>query len=586
MRASETPTRNSGEDPTRCDAAGGPDAPTRAAANHGVEDSRELTLGRYRLLKQLGSGAFGSVFSARDERLERDVAIKLLPRERVIHARFEREARAAARLQHPAIVTLYEAAIDDEGAYLVSELVRGKPLDRLLRDGKLSDREILEIVVSLCDALEHAHAQGVIHRDVKPSNVLVVTRPASPEYPAKLADFGVAHVVGSETLTRTGEVIGTLAYMAPEQARGLEPSPAADLYSLAVVAYEALTGVNPLRDRADTGARRYRTHLPPVRRQRRDLPRPLAAGLDRALHPRPSERGTVAALRAAAADSLPEAGEERGIVAPGWQRTPPTELDDRPRGDAWAARPAMDVNPAIGGLTSKASANPASAAPPPPPLWLERGVLAAATGLSAGWFSAHASHLTAIHPPLAPVAVALLAALAALLLQGLGGLVRPLLLAIVLPFGAVILGVVGLAGAWPALVGRTTTGWLRRAIIGGAGLLWLAEAGAMTQHNLYWRAGPLNTTIAGDALAAALVWAAVAALTPVLISARHPRFELALAVVGSALVVAGVEALGARPLHDATPGAVVGGAIAAWPALRALTRDLRRAGETDGSASG
>ena len=135
-----------------------------------------LVMDRYRLTKRLGSGAFGTVWSARDERLDRDVAVKVLPRERVIHARFEREARAAARLEHPAIVTLYEAAVDDEGAYLVSELVRGRTLDALLEQGKLSDQEILEVGVSLCDALAHAHAQGVIHRDVKPSNVLVPSR--------------------------------------------------------------------------------------------------------------------------------------------------------------------------------------------------------------------------------------------------------------------------------------------------------------------------------------------------------------------------------------------------------------------------
>jgi len=580
---------DSGEEPTRRDAAGGSETLTRVAADHGGEDSRGLILGRYRLHKQLGSGAFGSVFSARDERLERDVAIKLLPRERVLHARFEREARAAARLQHPAIVTLYEAAIDDEGAYLVSELVRGRPLGRLLKDGKLSDREILEVMISLCDALEHAHAQGVIHRDVKPSNVLIVTRPASPQHPAKLADFGVAHVVGSEELTRTGDVIGTLAYMAPEQAEGREASPAADLYSLAVVAYEALTGANPLRERTAAGGRRYRTHLPPLRRQRRDLPRSLAAALDRALHPRPSQRGTVADLRAAAVDSLPEAGEERGIVAPGWQFTP-TEADDRPRREPLADAAPMHQTPPMGGLTRKPPRGESPRAAPRalaalPPIWLERGVFAAATGLSAAWLSAH---LHGFHAPLAPAAVGLLAALATLLLASLGGVFRPLMLLGVLPLGAVILGVVGLAGAWPVLVGRAARGWVSRAIIGGAGLLWLAEAGRLSYHDLYWQAGPLDRAIAGSALGAAAVWAAAAALTPVLMPARpprYPRFELALAVVGSALVVAGVEALGARPLHGATPGAVVGGAIAAWPALRALADDLRQKRETYGSAS-
>ena len=165
---------------------------------------------------------------ARDERLERDVAVKLLPRERIVGGRFEREARAAARLAHPGIVTLYEAAVDDEGAYLVSELVRGSTLDALLEAGQLSDRDIVAIAIVLCDALEHAHAQGVVHRDVKPSNVLVPDAggPGSgPSQLAKLTDFGVARVIDSEGLTNTGDVLGTLAYMAPEQADGLEAGP-------------------------------------------------------------------------------------------------------------------------------------------------------------------------------------------------------------------------------------------------------------------------------------------------------------------------------------------------------------------------
>jgi serine/threonine protein kinase len=140
-----------------------------------------LVLDRYALQKRLGSGAFGTVWMARDERLERDVAVKILARDLIADGRFEREARAAARLSHPAIVTLYEAAVDDEGAYLVSELVRGQTLGTLLENGELSDRDILEIGVALCDALAHAHEQGVVHRDVKPSNVLVPRsgRPAS-----------------------------------------------------------------------------------------------------------------------------------------------------------------------------------------------------------------------------------------------------------------------------------------------------------------------------------------------------------------------------------------------------------------------
>jgi eukaryotic-like serine/threonine-protein kinase len=270
-------------------------------------------LGRYRLTKQLGSGAFGTVWSARDERLDRDVAVKVLPRNRVIHQRFEREARAAARLQHPAIVTLYEAAVDDEGAYLVSELVRGRTFDQTLAAGKLSDREIIEIGISLCGALAHAHDQGVIHRDVKPSNILVAARSSNLAGRAKLTDFGIAHVVGGDSLTRTGDVLGTLAYMSPEQAEGRDVTPSSDLYSLALVLYEALTGVNPLQgvQRPGARARRLGTFVPPIRRQRRDLPRDLGAGIDTALRPRPVERGTLHDLRVALADSLAGADRSR-----------------------------------------------------------------------------------------------------------------------------------------------------------------------------------------------------------------------------------------------------------------------------------
>jgi len=182
-------------------------------------------LGRYRLQRRLGAGGCGTVWQARDERLEREVAVKIVPRERVIGGRFEREACVAARLLHPGIVTLYEAVIDDQGAYLVCELVRGHTLGELLSTGRLSDRDIVAIGIALCDALAHAHAEGVVHRDVKPANVLVPSDPSTPAQIAKLTDFGVARVVGGDSLTRTGDVVGTAAYMAPEQAEGREAGP-------------------------------------------------------------------------------------------------------------------------------------------------------------------------------------------------------------------------------------------------------------------------------------------------------------------------------------------------------------------------
>ena len=253
---------------------------------------------------------------ARDERLDREVAIKILPRERVLGGRFEREARAAARLTHPGIVTLYEAAVDDEGAYLVSELVHGNTLDRLLAEGRLSDRDVVQIGVALCDALAHAHANGVIHRDVKPSNVLIPERPTSPAGLARLTDFGVARVLDGDSLTLAGDVIGTAAYMAPEQAQGLPAGAAADLFSLALVLYEGLTGVNPVRTGAGAQpGRRLGMHLPPLRRQRRELPRELGQAIDLALRPRPGERGRLDELRGALATVVGRMRDEPGVIA-------------------------------------------------------------------------------------------------------------------------------------------------------------------------------------------------------------------------------------------------------------------------------
>ncbi|HEY2397796.1 MAG TPA: serine/threonine-protein kinase, partial [Solirubrobacteraceae bacterium] len=157
-----------------------------------------ILLGRYRLLEKLGSGGFGVVWRARDELLDREVAVKRIPLgPEGDSERATREALASARLAHPAIVALYEAQSDAEAFYLISELVHGETLSRLIAADALSDPEILEIGVTLAHALSHAHARGVIHRDVKPQNVLIPRRPddrsAEPEAPpavAKLTDFG------------------------------------------------------------------------------------------------------------------------------------------------------------------------------------------------------------------------------------------------------------------------------------------------------------------------------------------------------------------------------------------------------------
>jgi len=284
--------------------------------------SAELVLGRYRLQEQLGAGAFGVVWRAWDERLERDVAVKAIAADaegggRAGSGRATREARAAARLAHPAIVTLYEAGAEHGTTYLVSELVRGGTLAQLLHEGALSDRDVAEVGIALCAGLAHAHAQGVVHRDVKPSNVLVPDAAAAGAPAAKLTDFGVARVVGGggDALTRTGDVVGTLAYMAPEQAEGKEAGAPADLYATALVLYEALSGVNPIRGgSAVATARKLGAVLPPLHRQRRDLPPQLCDAVDKALLPRPKDRGTVAQLSRALRAALPGLADDPGTV--------------------------------------------------------------------------------------------------------------------------------------------------------------------------------------------------------------------------------------------------------------------------------
>jgi hypothetical protein len=563
-----------------------------------------VVLGRYRLGRRLGTGAFGTVYAARDERLERDVAVKVLPRERVIGGRFEREARAAARLQHPAIVTLYEAVVDDEDAYLVSELVRGRTLDAMLESGHLSDRTILEIGVSLCDALAHAHEQGVIHRDVKPSNILIPARPASPHHLAKLTDFGVATVVGGDSLTRTGDVVGTAAYMAPEQADGREVTPAADLYALALVVYEALTGVNPLAQSRiqPRPARRLATYLPPLRRQRRDLPRDLGAGVDRALRPRPAERGTLEELRAGLAAALPQVSDRTGVVVPRWRR------HDQEAG----AVSATDVK--AGGMVP-----PLEPGRSRPRLPLSRRLPAgAAAGAAVAWASIHVLGAT----PIPPLMAAVITAAVVVLLPRLGWLTcsstvalvavaqsRPgaglvFLLAVAaatacllpcrelwpLPAGAVALGLIGLGGAWPALVamGALRRRPLPRAALAAAGYLWLVAAGALGGHRLYWLPahlpGPavfggslqsavqdvVQPIVTAPALAGALAWAAAALVLPWLARGRSLIADSVVVAVWSATVVATVAALApAAPVRGAAQGAVAAAVVALIPAARA-----------------
>src|SRR3954464_27132 len=334
-------------------------APARDGPGNG------LVLGRYRLIRRLGAGGFGVVWLAHDERLDRVVAVKRIEvHDAAAGTRAQREAKAAARLQHPGIVALYESGRDDGAVYLVSELVRGRTLGELIGAGELSDRDLLAVGVGLCDALAHAHGGGGAPRAVKPGNVMVPDEPADGAGVAKLTDFGVARIAGEDVLTRTGDVVGTLAYMAPEQAEGREAGAEADLYALALVLYEALAGVNPVRGRgAASTARRVGARLPALGRLRRDLPLDLCQAIDRAVLPLPEQRGAPADLRHALATALPHAAAEEGTVAGsaleglGETAVPRRRTPPRERLLAGPAAPALPPAPPA-----------ASPRPPPTPL--------------------------------------------------------------------------------------------------------------------------------------------------------------------------------------------------------------------------
>jgi hypothetical protein len=513
--------------------------------------SAPLVLGRYRLGERLGAGGFGTVYAAMDERLRREVAVKVIPgSDGWDRARGQREALAAARLDHPGVVGVFDAGEDGRARYLVSELVHGQTLDRLSAAGVLSDRDVLRIGLALCSALEHAHERGVVHRDVKPQNVIVPEAPRSAAGVAKLADFGVAHLAGDEPLTRTGDVVGTLAYMAPEQAAGLRVDERADLYSLALVLYEALAGSNPVRAGSPAAtARRVGTVLPPLARSRGDLPEELTTAIDAGLRPDPAERGAIADLADALKDALPDVSDEGGTVAPH-----PAERADTPW---WAPRAAAAA--LAGGLAALAAdfaagggrvgrvASDAAAANVPPVAAAAAVFVAVSVFPRAGWILSALGAIVLLGSVSGHDAALLAAALAPvpLLLRRHGTAWSVAAL-------APALGALTLWTAYPALAGRART-WFVRAALGALGAWWLLLWDAKT-----WPSAP--------ELAYLAVFAVAAAILPWLVRGRSlaPDVVLAAAWAGAlgSAAAAVAQGIGAPEPRGLAAGAVLAGVLA------------------------
>ena len=260
-------------------------------------------LGRYRPLRPLGSGGSGSVWLAHDEETGADVALKIVPRDGKAGSRAEREVTAAARLRHERCQRAHALAEDDEHVYIAYEYFPGRNMRQALRAGELDDAAALEAAAQVLDALAHAHAHGVVHRDVKPSNVLLVD---GPDVSVRLLDFGLAQLEEADTLTAAGDVPGTLAYISPERLRGEKSGPPSDVWAVGVMLWEALAGWHPFwASSLISTAKKIRAGAPALRDARPDLPGPLAAVVDSALERDPARRPSAAALATALRRAAP-----------------------------------------------------------------------------------------------------------------------------------------------------------------------------------------------------------------------------------------------------------------------------------------
>lgn len=517
---------------------------------------------RYRIIETIGIGGSATVFEAEDIATGDRVALKAIPAEEKLRRRARREMRAAGSLDHGAIVRLLGSVEDEHYVFVAFELVRGNDLSVVLKEKRLEQSEILRAVAAVCDALEHAHARGVVHRDVKPGNILL-----REDGILKLTDFGIA-LIDSPDATVDESLLGTLSYMAPEQVRGELQTAAVDVWAAALVAYEALTRRNPYRSKSPVElAEKHRSLRLSLEAERPDLPRVATRMIDRALDPDDQRRPVPgqlrdALLRGAIAIERGERDDDPSVRVPvplpdtrinlreRWLRAVPDpreRRDDSEREDhgpseaerqasALAAR-AMPYWPS--GLTAAAATLLLGAMPFYPTAWpIAIGLLAAVVALRLPLL-AGALVLAAALPLLGNLAFGLVpaGALAAALWTGLmarDG--RRVLLPVLAPLCALLF-----AGAvYPLAAGSAARGWVR-GLLGAAG--GLAAGVGLGLAGVSWAPVPLadpaglTRAVAGmeDAIAApalvaaavgpgpallAIVWAALAVTAPAVLTAQ------------------------------------------------------------------
>ncbi len=384
-------------------------------------DPSGLVLGRYRPLRPLGSGGSGTVWLARDETSGLEVALKIIAKEGRAGPRAEREAEAATRLRHPHCLRAYGLESDDKHLYIPYEYVPGSTLRQALRTGELGDDGAVEAAAQVLEGLAFAHARGIVHRDVKPSNVLVTDE---EHVSVRLFDFGLAQLADAETLTAAGDVPGTLAYISPERLLGETAGPPADVWAVGVLLWEALAGHHPFwrASPLETGEV-IKAGAPSIGEARPDLPEPLVAAVDAALSVDPAQRPSAARLSKA--------------LRAAWLERMPNRARPKPK-----ARIRID-----------------------PKRVLARGAAPALAALAVGWTAAALPFYPASWP-------LLLAAVAAALTVARARLGLAFALAVPLfPLGNVSLGLAfayaGLAVAWLALM----WGDPRRGLLFGSGIV-------------------------------------------------------------------------------------------------------------------